>query len=364
MTARPGEMLADARERVLARAAAGRDGLGAALASITALAPEEEFADLVRLLVSERHRLRQLLAHHGGADAVEAAIRRVLEVPEGVREADLVAEAVADSALDHVGLRAAVDALGRGSESDRDRARLIAAFLDEAEGERPVRLPDYELAFFSKQGAPRKRLATKAVKEVSPDGVAALEVEQERLQDLRVRRRNAVVAEASAALVRLGAALIDVYDGLKRAHARLDYDDLILAAAELLRRPDVAPWVLFKLDGGLDHILIDEAQDTSPEQWQVIEALTEEFFAGEGARDVQRTVFAVGDSKQSIYSFQRADPAGVRAHAQAFSRPRGGCREALVRHRPYPVLPFGIGGAGGRRCGLQPACGPRWRCRR
>lgn len=198
-----GEMLADARERVLARAAAGRDGLGAALASITALAPEEEFADLVRLLVSERHRLRQLLAHHGGADAVEAAIRRVLEVPEGVREADLVAEAVADSALDHVGLRAAVDALGRGSESDRDRARLIAAFLDEAEGERPVRLPDYELAFFSKQGAPRKRLATKAVKEVSPDGVAALEVEQERLQDLRVRRRNAVVAEASAALVRL-----------------------------------------------------------------------------------------------------------------------------------------------------------------
>src|SRR5207244_11183104 len=75
-----------------------------------------------------------------------------------------------------------------------------------------------------------------------------------------------------------------------------------------LRRPGVAPWVLFKRDGGLDHILIDEAQDTNPEQWEIVAALAEEFFAGEGARDRVRTIFAVGDAKQSIYSFQRADP--------------------------------------------------------
>src|SRR5206468_3363472 len=90
--------------------------------------------------------------------------------------------------------------------------------------------------------------------------------------------------------------------------AALDYDDLILATRDLLRRPGVAPWVLYKLDGGIDHILIDEAQDTNPEQWEVIEALTGEFFAGEGGDRIERTVFAVGDVKQSIYSFQRADP--------------------------------------------------------
>ncbi len=113
---------------------------------------------------------------------------------------------------------------------------------------------------------------------------------------------------ASAALVHFGAALIDAYDKAKLARAALDYDDLILATRDLLRRPGIAPWVLFKLDGGLDHILIDEAQDTNPEQWEVIEALAEEFFTGAGAREVERTVFAVGDAKQSIFSFQRADP--------------------------------------------------------
>ena len=67
--------------------------------------------------------------------------------------------------------------------------------------------------------------------------------------------------------------------------------------------------MLYKLDGGLDHILIDEAQDTSPEQWAIVRKLTEEFFAGDGVRDgATRTVFAVGDEKQSIFSFQGADP--------------------------------------------------------
>ena len=65
--------------------------------------------------------------------------------------------------------------------------------------------------------------------------------------------------------------------------------------------------MLYKLDGGLDHLLLDEVQDTAPAQWRIAHALTEEFFAGEAARDAQRTVFAVGDRKQSIYSFQGAD---------------------------------------------------------
>ncbi|MCY4181138.1 MAG: UvrD-helicase domain-containing protein, partial [Litoreibacter sp.] len=82
----------------------------------------------------------------------------------------------------------------------------------------------------------------------------------------------------------------------------------------------VAAWVLFRLDGGIDHILVDEAQDTSPAQWDVIRLLSEEFFTGAGAREKQRTLFVVGDKKQSIYSFQGADPAEfdrMRAYFQA-----------------------------------------------
>ena len=102
--------------------------------------------------------------------------------------------------------------------------------------------------------------------------------------------------------------MLAAYERRKRLLGLLDYDDLVLKALDLLRRPGIAPWVLFKLDGGLDHILIDEAQDTNPEQWEIVGALAAEFFAGEGAHDRVRTIFAVGDPKQSIYSFQRADP--------------------------------------------------------
>src|SRR6185437_1562801 len=70
-----------------------------------------------------------------------------------------------------------------------------------------------------------------------------------------------------------------------------------------------AGWVHYKLDRGDDHVLIDEAQDTSPRQWDIVEHLIEEFAAGKGARgDTMRTMFAVGDEKQSIFSFQGAAP--------------------------------------------------------
>ncbi len=101
----------------------------------------------------------------------------------------------------------------------------------------------------------------------------------------------------------------------------LDFDDLIRKTKSLLTDRDLAQWVLFRLDGGIDHILVDEAQDTSPTQWAVIEQLTQEFATGQGAReDRERTIFVVGDKKQSIYSFQGADPDAfdeMKAHFKA-----------------------------------------------
>ena len=140
------------------------------------------------------------------------------------------------------------------------------------------------------------------------DPCAVLQAEAERILRFQAERAGIALIEATGALMRLGDALLRAYERRKRLHGLLDYDDLVQKALELLRRPGVAPWVLFKLDGGLDHILIDEAQDTNPEQWAIVAALAEEFFAGEGAGERVRTVFAVGDAKQSIYSFQRADP--------------------------------------------------------
>ncbi len=124
-------------------------------------------------------------------------------------------------------------------------------------------------------------------------------------------------------MLTLSAAVRAEYRRLKRIANALDFDDLIEKAKDLLTGSEAAAWALYKLDGGLDHVLIDEAQDTSPEQWAVVSALAEEFFAGAGARQdgaKPRTVFAVGDEKQSIFSFQGADPAvfaAERAKAEA-----------------------------------------------
>lgn len=117
--------------------------------------------------------------------------------------------------------------------------------------------------------------------------------------------------------------LDQAYGDAKTRAGALDFDDLIEHAQALLRRSDSAAWVLYKLDGGLDHILIDEGQDTSPTQWDLIAPLQNEFFAGRGARERARTVFAVGDPKQSIYAFQGADPRRFLREKQILSKRAG-----------------------------------------
>ena len=134
------------------------------------------------------------------------------------------------------------------------------------------------------------------------------------------------------ALLRLGLDITRRYDAAKRRRAALDYDDLIVATRRLLESAESAAWVLYKLDGGIDHVLIDEAQDTNPDQWEVIRRLTEEFFVGQGAVDRNRTIFAVGDTKQSIFGFQRADPRKLAEMRQWFEE-----QSQRVEQRFVPV---------------------------
>jgi ATP-dependent helicase/nuclease subunit A len=103
--------------------------------------------------------------------------------------------------------------------------------------------------------------------------------------------------------------MLEKYHNYKKVHSKLDYNDLIVITKKMFEEPKVAEWILYKLDGGIDNVLIDEAQDTSPEQWAIVKAITKEFFSGKGSHEKEPTVFVVGDRKQSIYSFQGADPA-------------------------------------------------------
>lgn len=302
-------LLAEARDEVLH--AARLDPalpVGRALARLTAELNAEAFGDLLAELAAERGRIGRILARHGGLDATVAAVHAELGVAAEETEAALLEAACRDGAFDTPALRAACQALAAGSATDQERGEALQRWLDDA-GARPSTFPAYARLFLTAEGEPRKTLLTKKPATRFPAALAALEAEAERLVGVLQRMRSAGVAESTTALLALAEALRERYEARKRAKALLDYDDLIHHARELLTGKDRVPWVLYKLDGGLDHILVDEAQDTNPDQWSVVAAIAEEFFAGLGGHDGVRTVFAVGDEKQSIFSFQRADPA-------------------------------------------------------
>ena len=125
--------------------------------------------------------------------------------------------------------------------------------------------------------------------------------------------------DKARALFAFATPFVTAYELKKTQRAVLDFDDQISKAKALLEDPAVAQWVLFRLDGGVDHVLVDEAQDTSPDQWDIVRLLTQEFSTGVGAHpDRERTVFVVGDKKQSIYSFQGADPEGFDRMSEYF----------------------------------------------
>jgi ATP-dependent helicase/nuclease subunit A len=309
------ELLAAARERVLAADLARAAPLATALA---ALVDDERYAGLMKALAAERGRLARLIEAAGGIDGLVAGTRALWRLAEGEGEAEVLRAAADDAAFAGAVLRRVARAMLAGSAGDRERGQAIAEWLAHP-AERPARFAAYCAAFLTQKWEPRARLLTKQALEAAADGVEVLAAEAARLIAVEARRRAVRIAEASEALLRLGAALVEVYAELKQARALVDYDDLIYRSRDLLRAPGVAPWVLYKLDGGIDHILVDEAQDTNPEQWQVIQALAGEFFAGAGAREQCRTVFAVGDPKQSIFSFQRAEPAAFERLREYFA---------------------------------------------
>ena len=311
-------LLGAARARLLGSARPETDeALASALATMTAVIGEESFGALLADVSRERDRFAALIARHGGVGGAIRALRARLGVAEGATADGLLAEACADGAFDEESLARAARVLTGGTVTDQRRGHKIAAWLDaDHEGRRSGFLA-YRRAFFSQKDEPLQRLVTRKLGDAHPEAADALAEEQERIGAFLARWNAARVAESSAALIAVAARHLHLYDDEKARHAVLDYGDQIALSQGLLARAGIAPWVLYKLDGGLDHLLIDEAQDTSPTQWAVIAALAEEFFAGEGARAKPRTLFAVGDEKQSIFSFQGADArALVAAHRQ------------------------------------------------
>jgi len=256
------ELLHEAAMRLFSESITGADAaLRETVQALAARMSEMSFHDLLLDIARERRRLRGVL--EGGREVATRHMHAFLRVSPGDSEASLLAE-----------------------------------WLPGVE-KRGEALEEYLAFHLTKEGKPRIRGFSKD---------SSILAEQDRVYHFYQRRRSLRAARMSGHLITVAHALMESYDALKRVHALADYDDLVTTATNLLSQPGVAPWVMYKLDGGIDHVLIDEAQDTSREQWHITQALTEEFFAGVGRSDATRTLFAVGDVKQSIFRFQGAAP--------------------------------------------------------
>lgn len=311
------EALEGAKADLLAAASEADTPLHRAMVEMTARIHEMRFPELLGDVARARSQFAELLHDAGGVQGAADRLAQVLGIAPDLHEADVLHTACSDETFDVEALRRVVGALVKGSAKDQERAAAIGAWLADDPTGRAAAFDSYfDVYIAASTGTVRKRLATKPVLEDMPEAADILNAEAERLLAVRDTLRKVSLLAANTALMQVAAALIGRYEARKAARGRLDYDDLISKTRNLLRGDGGAAWVLFKLDGGIDHVLIDEAQDTNPEQWDVIGALVDEFFAGLSARDEAteslglppRSVFAVGDVKQSIYSFQGAEP--------------------------------------------------------
>ena len=319
------ELRLEARDRMLVDAFdGGASDSGAALAHLAALVDEEGFARLMHELDGGRARL---VRRPGGLQSLMADVRTQLGLEAEATAASVAADIA--GGVDARALRRAQSALESGTGTDRERALSIGAWLAD-EGRRAETLAcTYAPVFLRRDGAPRSdsSLMGRTARVADAEAFRILVEERARIHAGFERLKAVNVAASTRSLLGIGLALLDGYETVKRERALLDYDDLIERARRLLSSEAGVSWVHYKLDGGLDHVLVDEAQDTSPEQWNVIVGLAGDFFSGRGASEERRTVFAVGDEKQSIYGFQGARPEEFARHRAHFSERVGAVGE-------------------------------------
>ncbi len=275
--------------------------LAKALDIITSSTSEYSFNEIMDSITKNNDKIKRLVIHYGGQEKVLQNLARDLGV-----NADDTKESLISPILNNIDktwlLEQAKIMENMKTKTDNVFAKSIFQFLEEGD------FNDYILSFLTKENKIRQKLPTKSVRENYPNIGEWFDEEAEKILELIDRLRSLKIYNCSKAIFDFSFALLDEYENIKNYKSQYDFTDLIVKTRNLLENPEVANWVLYKLDGGIDNILIDEAQDTAPDQWAIIKGLTEDFFSGISRSNKQKTIFAVGDKKQSIYSFQNADP--------------------------------------------------------
>lgn len=268
---------------------------------------DSDLRGLCRQALSERKQFEECFREYGDLEGIEKALFALCDVEAEETKERMLAKFRADFFAQKSQLEALYSALLDSKIKDNAKADKLQLCLQNPN----FSFEDVYDVFFSPSTG-NIYSPSKTVQQNHEALVTFFTDMAETIARLQEKMRSYDTARLSCDLIFMAKAVLAVYDGLKARENVLDFDDLIHYTAQLLdnaRDQTASAWVMYKLDGGINHILVDEAQDTNPEQWAIIEGLTAEFFAGEAREEIsERTVFVVGDEKQSIFSFQRADP--------------------------------------------------------
>ncbi len=303
-------LINEARRSVLGRAATESRGvLAEALETVLSAVSDTVHENSITEFVAKRDTLRSWIKRHGTLAGALAALHDRLglgadETSDSVRKAMAV-----EARLSVEDAQRLIEKLAASGPNDQSAAARLMPYANASDPD--VAALAY-LGFFLKDDGDFRAvnsLATTAIRRAWPGLEELFKDEINRLGAALERLQLAELHETTAAMMTLADAVIDQYERRKQQRSYLDFDDLVVKTVALLSETAAARWVQYKLDRGIYHVLVDEAQDTSPRQWQVVRSLIEEFFAGDGGDAGVRTVFAVGDEKQSIFSFQGAVPA-------------------------------------------------------
>jgi ATP-dependent helicase/nuclease subunit A len=289
-------------DALLDGARAPESELGRALETALTAASDQTFREAVRTAIAARETFARRVIDAGEIKAAISEMSRQLGLDPAATRESVEDEFFSQSLIVASEWPAIAAALERGGKNDLEQARRFRC-LAVASGS--DRLDPYLDIFCTNDYTPRKSIVTQAIKDEALR--QRLVAEQARVCALLEPWRAVICRDRSAALLVIVDDILRRYAGEKKRRGLVDYEDLIDKTLKLLQEVG-AEWVHYKLDFGIDHLLIDEAQDTSSKQWRIVCELVAEFTAGAGARSTTRTVFAVGDEKQSIFSFQNAAP--------------------------------------------------------
>jgi ATP-dependent helicase/nuclease subunit A len=240
------------------------------------------------------------------ADGIEPRVRTVLGLPLSGTANDVLQNAAMDGALDQDNLWHIVKIWMQGGKQVAGHATHLKIWLDMPV---PANFSELMRAFFTAVGSVRadSKVTDTDTRRLDPELILKIGNAQQQIDAIVTKRRLFEIAEQSSAALRLSWSVLQTMQQTKNALGLVSFNDLIGKVADLLGAGG-NDWVRHKLDDRISHVLVDEAQDTNADQWAILNALTDDFFSGAGARKNDRSIFVVGDFKQSVFSFQGADP--------------------------------------------------------